>query len=553
MVNHPNWLTFVRSNISETDYPRVVAYINIRLSSFCFSLRKDIIDHRDILLILFFNKGDLFWLMNVYSDSSHSALKYLKNTEVNLRNLLIMTGDFNIRDSLWNSSFPHHLSISDNLIIIADSLDLSLSIPTNQTPTRYTDNINEPNLTIDLMFIQCDSPVLNNHTIHSEWWLSSDHTSLTVTISISEEVIITRKNNIKKDSNEETQFLKDTVNTLKNLNILSITDLHMLENIVNKLAINMEEVWNWNAKPTNITKHSKSWWDYNCNRELEKYRTSKSLKDWKSFRKTVKNTKRMFFDLKIKKIANQRKEPWELMNWVNKRKLPVLEAIKFNSQPCLKLDDLWQALHSTFNTAQLRIIDCDVLDELRLFLSLIWTHFTKEEFISSLTKYNGSSIPRSNKLSWRHFKIILKDSTCLKNVISIANACIDLGHWPSHFKISSTVIIPKPNKTSYDSPKAFRPIILLNMLGKLIEKVISDKLQLHMVSNNFIHHCQLGGLKFKSMTDAGVALTHFIRTGWVRNLSTSTLTFDISQFFPSLNHHLLCLILKKAGLDFNVI
>jgi len=91
------------------------------------------------------------------------------------------------------------------------------------------------------------------------------------------------------------------------------------------------------------------------------------------------------------------------------------------------------------------------------------------------------------------------------------------------------------------------------MLGKLIEKVISDKLQLHMVSNNFIHHCQLGGLKFKSMTDAGVALTHFIRTGWVRNLSTSTLTFDISQFFPSLNHHLLCLILKKAGLDFNVI
>ena len=38
--------------------------------------------------------------MNVYSDSSHSALKYLKDTEVNINNLLIMTGDFNIRDSL---------------------------------------------------------------------------------------------------------------------------------------------------------------------------------------------------------------------------------------------------------------------------------------------------------------------------------------------------------------------------------------------------------------------------------------------------------------------
>jgi len=153
MVNHPNWLTFVRPNTSEIDYPRVIAYINIRLSSFCFSLHKDIIDHRDILLISFFNKGDILWLINVYSDSSHSTLKYFKDTEVNLHNLLIMTGDFNIRDSLWDSSFPYHSSISDDLIIIADSLDSSLSIPTNQTSTRYTDNVNKSNSTIDLMFI----------------------------------------------------------------------------------------------------------------------------------------------------------------------------------------------------------------------------------------------------------------------------------------------------------------------------------------------------------------------------------------------------------------
>ena len=48
--------------------------------------------------------------MNVYSDSSHTTLKYLKDAEVNILNLLIMTGNFNIRDSIWNSSFPHHSS-----------------------------------------------------------------------------------------------------------------------------------------------------------------------------------------------------------------------------------------------------------------------------------------------------------------------------------------------------------------------------------------------------------------------------------------------------------
>ena len=211
MVNYPNWLTFIRSNISESDYLRVIAYINIRLSSFCFSFWKDIIDHRDILLTSFFNNGELFWLMNIYLDASHSALKYLKDTEVNFCNLLIMTGDFNIRDSLWDSSFLHYSSISDDLIILADSFNLLLLVSTNQIPTRYTDNINDSNLTINLMFIQCESPTLNNHSISSEWCLSSDHTPLTVTIPISEEVINICKSTIKKDSNKEAQFIKDTI------------------------------------------------------------------------------------------------------------------------------------------------------------------------------------------------------------------------------------------------------------------------------------------------------------------------------------------------------
>jgi len=37
--------------------------------------------------------------------------------------------------------------------------------------------------------------------------------------------------------------------------------------------------------------------------------------------------------------------------------------------------------------------------------------------------------------------------------------------------------------------------------------------------------------------------------GWIKNLSTSTLAFDIAQFFPSLNHQLFSLILRKAGFD----
>jgi len=115
-----------------------------------------------------------------------------------------------------------------------------------------------------------------------------------------------------------------------------------------------------------------------------------------------------------------------------------------------------------------------------------------------------------DKLSWSHLKIILKDNECLGIIIHITNACIKLGYWPSHFKRSMTVVIPKPNKKLYNSPKSFKPIVLFNTVGKLIKKVIGERLQFATAANDFIHPSQLGSLKFKSMTDAGIALTHII-------------------------------------------
>jgi len=179
--------------------------------------------------------------MNIYSDVSNSTLKHLKNTEANIRNLLIMTGNFNIRDSLWNPFFSHYSSISDDWIIITDSFNLSLSVPTNQIPIRCADNINDLNSTIDLVFLQCDLPALNNHSIYFKWRLLSDHTLLTITIPISEEFINTHKSTIQKDSTEEAQFVKDTINTIKNLNVSNLSDIHTLENVVNNFAKNMDD------------------------------------------------------------------------------------------------------------------------------------------------------------------------------------------------------------------------------------------------------------------------------------------------------------------------
>ena len=268
--------------------------------------------------------------MNVYSDSSHSVLKYLKDSEANIQNLLIMTGDFNIQDSIWNSSFPYHSSISDDLIIIADSFNLDLLVSTNPVPTRYSDTIGELNSVINLMFLRSGLTELNNHSIHPDWWLTSDHTPLTISIHIVEEDINSSKFSIAKNSEEEASFIKDISSIIKNLDISNLSDIDKLEDVVNTLASNSEHAWDKNSKLVNITKHSKSWWTKECNWSLKNYMISRSLEDQKTFKKMVKNTKQSFFDLKIQEITNKRQRPWELINWVNKHKLLAIKAIKYN-------------------------------------------------------------------------------------------------------------------------------------------------------------------------------------------------------------------------------
>jgi len=73
--------------------------------NFAFCLEKDIINHRNINFISFFNNGIICFIINIYFDEQQLALKYLKDIEVNLNNVLIMIEDFNIRDNDWDPLF----------------------------------------------------------------------------------------------------------------------------------------------------------------------------------------------------------------------------------------------------------------------------------------------------------------------------------------------------------------------------------------------------------------------------------------------------------------
>jgi len=64
------------------------------------------------------------FILNIYLDDHQSALKYLKNIEANTNNVIIMAGDFNIRDSNSDPYFPYHFIHADILLELANSFNL---------------------------------------------------------------------------------------------------------------------------------------------------------------------------------------------------------------------------------------------------------------------------------------------------------------------------------------------------------------------------------------------------------------------------------------------
>jgi len=80
----------------------------------------------------------------------------------------------------------------------------------------------------------------------------------------------------------------------------------------------INQAWTKNTNKSKISKHSKQWWIEEYSRSLNNYRASRSLENWKKFKKIIEDIKRSFFDDKIQEVVNKSRGPWELMNWIRK-------------------------------------------------------------------------------------------------------------------------------------------------------------------------------------------------------------------------------------------
>lgn len=78
-------------------------------------------------------------------------------------------------------------------------------------------------------------------------------------------------------------------------------------------------------------------------------------------------------------------------------------------------------------------------------------------------------------------------------VTGIFTASINLGHYPQQWKVAKIVVLRKPGKGDYPCPAAYRPISLLNTLGKLLEAVVARRLSYYAEKHKLLPDTQFGG------------------------------------------------------------
>ena len=172
-------------------------------------------------------------------------------------------------------------------------------------------------------------------------------------------------------------------------------------------------------------------------------------------------------------------------------------------------------------------------------------HITQVEVLKLI---DTISINKSSGLDYVNSRVLKEFLTLSSRELTMLyNNIIDTGIFPNKWKIATVTPIPKVPLAS--SPSDLRPISLLPVPGKLLEKYITNKISRYLEDKEFYNVNQNGFRKGKSTTNA---ISKFL-DDVIEDLNGSKIGLaaylDVRKAFDTINHELLLSKLESNGLN----
>ena len=130
-------------------------------------------------------------------------------------------------------------------------------------------------------------------------------------------------------------------------------------------------------------------------------------------------------------------------------------------------------------------------------------------------------------------------------LLKIFNLSLKVGIFPEDWKMA--IIKPLHKTGAIDLPSNFRPVALLRLFGKILERLVFNQLRPYF--ERVASKCQFGFLTGKSTETALLKVCDFIHVGMEQKKLTTLVLLDMSKAFDCVCHSILLSKLFKYGIQ----
>ena len=526
----------------------------------------------DVTIILISGTWGELTLYNIYNDCAHNdtilqlepfcrshtnTISLSSNNNGNIHPILWL-GDFNRHHLHWDDPTDVRLftrpAIQDaeTLISAVADLGLDLALPPG-TPT-HLHNVSKKWTRLDHVFISEEhmEAVIICEALTDTPGINTDHLPILTALDFD----LTRvpnnpPNNFRNVDWEE--FEKDLTARLGKLPPpATIRNAGELNLACSKLTEAIQESIKEKVPKTSMGIMAKKWWT----KELKKLRQkannkgckASKYKDWpdhqshadrheanKLFQKTLERTKRQHWRDWLEKAEDP--DIWTAHRYTSspvgdggKSRIPVLKLTKEGQERIASTNEEKSSmLTANFfpprppEDSPLHFVYPEPICELQ--------HVPKEQIKRQLAKLKPYKAPGPDGIP----NIVL---TKCANVLTsrlyfIYKAIINLREYYEPWKLSATVVLRKPGKPRYDTPKAYRPIALLNTMSKVLTALMAELMTFYTETHQLLPAHHFGGRPGRTTADAVHMLVHKIKDAWRKRQVTAVLFLDIEGAFPN--------------------
>ena len=155
--------------------------------------------------------------------------------------------------------------------------------------------------------------------------------------------------------------------------------------------------------------------------------------------------------------------------------------------------------------------------------------FTMEELKWSSASFNPKKAPGQEGFTADICKAAI--AACPDLFLALLNKCLTLSHFPAAWKEAVVVVLRKAGKTDYTHPKSYRPIGLLPVLGKILEKMLVRRIRWHVLPR--MSDRQYGFTPQRGTEDSLYVMIQYLRQQRAEKKITVVVSLDIEGAFDN--------------------